>query len=202
MAIVCPGCGREYDVTLFQFGRTLDCTCGARVGREQRLELGGERGAPGPEPVPRFVADSMLGGLARWLRILGYDVAYEATVDDGALARRSVEEGRRLLTRDRRLPEEWRIEGVVVVEADDPVDQVREVVARLDLDPDESRAFTRCPVCNEELETAEIDEVRERVPDGVLRRHDEFRRCVGCGKVYWRGGHVRRMRRRLRDLLG
>lgn len=209
MAIVCPGCGREYDVTLFQFGRTVDCTCGTRVGLERRLSLGraegrhgGEGGGAEPRPEPRFLADAMLGGLARWLRILGYDVAYDDSAEDRTLARRAVEEGRRILTRDRRLPREWRVEGVVVVEAERAQEQLREVVRRLELDPDPERAFTRCPRCNGELRPAEPDAVAREVPPGVLERHEFFRRCPGCGKVYWDGGHVRRMRRRLTDLLG
>lgn len=202
MAIVCPRCGREYDVTLFQFGRTVDCACGARVGLERRIPL--ERASPAAaaddDAAPRFFADAMLGGLARWLRILGYDTRYEERVDDERLVRTALEEGRRILTRDRRLPEEWRVEGVTLVEAEEPTAQLREVVARLDLRPRRSAAFRRCPVCNAELEPAEPDEVSERVPDRVLQERDRFRRCPGCGKVYWRGGHVRRILARLADL--
>lgn len=203
MAIVCPRCGREYDVTLFQFGRTVDCTCGARVGLERRVSPV-EPGAPehrGAAEDPRFFADAMLGGLARWLRILGYDAAYDESVEDEALVRRALEEGRRILTRDRRLPDEWRVEGVTLVDAEEPMEQLREVVMRLELRPRRSAAFTRCPECNAPLESADPAEVAPRVPDRVLEEQDRFRRCPGCGKVYWRGGHVRRMLARLSDLL-
>lgn len=198
MAIVCPRCGREYDVTLFQFGRTIDCACGARVGLEKKLPLEARSGRR--DDRVRFAADAMLGGLARWLRILGYDVAHDASIDDAALVRSAVEEGRRILTRDRRLPQEWRVEGIVVVEAEKPLAQLEETVERLDLAPDESRAFTRCPRCNHPLEPAGPEEVRSEVPEAVFREQDEFRRCTGCGRVYWEGSHVRRMRRRLRHL--
>lgn len=198
MAIVCPRCGREYDVTLFQFGRTIDCTCGERVGPEMRLRL--ERASGRRERPRRFAADAMLGGLARWLRILGHDVAHDASIEDGALVRSAVEEGRRILTRDRRLPDEWRIEGIVVLEAEAPFAQLEETVERLGLAPDEARPFTRCPRCNRPLEPAEPAEVRGEVPDGVHREQDTFRRCPACGQVYWEGSHVRRMRRRLRAL--
>ena len=95
MAITCHGCGREYDVTLFQFGRTIRCTCGARVGLEHRI------GPAVDEARPRFIADAMLGRLARWLRTLGYDTAYDDRIADADLVRRSLTEGRHLLTRDR-----------------------------------------------------------------------------------------------------
>jgi uncharacterized protein with PIN domain len=64
LSVPCPRCGREYDVTLFEFGRTIHCACGTRVGRERRVRID-----VGAEP-PRFLADAMLGALARWLRIL------------------------------------------------------------------------------------------------------------------------------------
>lgn len=211
MAVSCPGCGREYDVTLFQFGRTVDCTCGARVGLEHRRTLspgsdassaGDPSSADDPEEdlQPRFAADSMLGGLARWLRILGYDVWCEASVEDEVLVRRALRERRWILTRDRRLPDEWRVEGVVVVEADEPMAQVREIVERLDLAPERERAFSRCPLCNRSLEPVDESVVEGRVPERVREDHEEFRRCPECGRIYWEGGHVRRMRRRLSDL--
>lgn len=201
MAVSCPGCGREYDVTLFQFGRTVDCTCGARVGFEHRRTLSSGGGTETGEDVPpRFAADSMLGGLARWLRILGYDVWYEASVEDEVLVRRALRERRWILTRDRRLPDEWRIEGVILVEADEPMAQLREIVRRLDLAPERERAFGRCPLCNRTLEPADPSDLEGRVPERVREEREVFRRCPECGRIYWEGGHVRRMRRRLSDL--
>lgn len=76
MAISCPRCGRQYDVTLFAWGRTIDCMCGARVGERHERRLDGE---------PRLLCDAMLGDLARWLRVLGLDAAYASDVDDATL---------------------------------------------------------------------------------------------------------------------
>jgi uncharacterized protein with PIN domain len=80
------------------------------VGLEPRLR------APDSVP-PRFVADAMLGRLARWLRLLGFDTAWVQDVSDGELVRRAIEEGRVILTRDRALPSEWRVAGVHVLAA-------------------------------------------------------------------------------------
>ncbi|HSR41493.1 MAG TPA: Mut7-C RNAse domain-containing protein [Longimicrobiales bacterium] len=195
MAVPCPRCGREYDVTLFQFGRTIHCTCGARVGLEKRIRL------PDDAKPPTFAVDAMLGGLARWLRILGYDTAYDPRIEDEALVRRSAEEGRWILTRDARLPREWTVEGYLLLEADEPLDQLREVVERLALRPREEHAFTRCPGCNGFLEQVDAAEVEDEVPERVLARHSVFRRCPGCGQVYWEGSHVGRIRERIGDLL-
>ncbi len=195
MAISCPGCGRQYDVTLFQFGRTVQCTCGARVGLEHRVgpALGSAR--------PRFIADAMLGRLARWLRTLGFDTAYDDTIADEDLVRRSLTEGRHILTRDRRLFEEWRIEGGLVLRADRPLAQLEEVVVAFALVPPE-RLFTRCTVCNGVLEPVERRTVEDSVPRRVLQREDDFARCPDCGRVYWEGSHTRRMRAVLERVFG
>lgn len=187
MAIPCPRCGRQYDVTLFQFGRTISCTCGARVGLEHRI------GAPVSATEPRFIADVMLGRLARWLRTLGFDTAYDDAITDTELVRRAFAEGRYILTRDRRLPEQWRITGALLLESEKPLDQLREVVRRFGLQPSE-RLFSRCLVCNAEVVPASPEEVEALVPPLIRERHESFFRCPNCGRVYWEGSHTRRMR--------
>jgi uncharacterized protein with PIN domain/DNA-directed RNA polymerase subunit RPC12/RpoP len=195
MAVPCPRCGREYDVTLFQFGRTIHCTCGSRVGLEKRL------GPPLSGGKPRFIADAMLGRLARWLRVLGYDTAFDADIEDETLVRRSFEEGRHILTRDRRLPQEWRIRDYLVVGDDEPLEQLRQIAGHFALRWD-GPLFTRCTVCNMTLEAAAREDVAEEVPPRVLEASDRFARCPGCGRVYWEGSHTERMRARLARILG
>lgn len=192
MAIRCPSCGREYDVSLFEFGRTVQCACGARVG----LEL---RGRPLAEDR-RFITDAMLGRLARWLRALGYDVAADPPVADADLVRRAVLERRVLLTRDRRLCRDWWISGCVVVEARRPARQLDEVMRRLGLDRRWRRQlFTRCLVCNTPLVPASHDEVAAQLPTPAPA--GPYSRCPGCGRVFWEGQHTRRMRRFLERAL-
>jgi hypothetical protein len=187
VGVPCPGCGREYDVALFQFGRTIHCTCGRRVGLAPRRRL--------PDaPPPRFLADAMLGRLARWLRLLGFDTAYSAHVADGDLVRRAVEEGRVILTRDRALPDEWRVSGVHVLGAETLLEQLRDVVGAFGLAP-HVRPLSRCSECNGVLVRAPREEVAVEVPPRVLARQREFQRCPGCRRVYWRGSHATRMKR-------
>lgn len=174
MAIVCTGCGRQYDVTLFQLGRTIHCTCGRRVGLEHRLTVTDDAAGP-PEVAEgsdvaglRFIADAMLGRLARWLRTLGHDTAHDDTIADENLVRRAFDEKRHILTRDRKLFEEWRIDGLLI-ESDGTLDQLREVVDSFDL-PRPARLFTRCRECNEPLEPVELSNAEGRVPGRVLGR--------------------------------
>ncbi len=193
MSVSCPRCGRGYDVALFQFGRTLSCACGERVGCALHRAF-----AAGPEP--RFVADAMLGRLARWLRVLGYDTAYDAGADDPQVVQRAVREGRVLLTRDRRLPQEWWIDAVIVLQANTPLAQLSELGTRLPLDP-QRRLFTRCTLCNALLEPATLDAVRELLPARVVAEQQRFARCPDCRRVYWEGSHTQRMRRLLHAAL-
>src|SRR3990172_9772947 len=189
MAVSCPGCGRRYDATLFAFGRTIHCTCGARVGSGERAEL---------EGAPRFAADAMLGRLARWLRVLGFGTPWQAHVPDEALVRHALEEERTLLTRDRRLPEEWTRVPVFVLRAEDLRGQLAELGARFELAA-RARPFTRCTRCKEALLPASDVEVAERVPPAVRARHQGFLRCPRCERVYWAGSHVARMRALLEE---
>lgn len=150
---------------------------------------------------PAFTADAMLGKLATWLRILGCDAEYFRDIDDGELAER-VEAGRRiLLTRDLLLSVRRKVrDRCLVVEGDLVEEQLRQVVRRFDLDP-ERHLFTRCVRCNLPLEAVSLREALDRVPPYIARTRWNFRRCPGCGRVYWRGTHRPMMERRLDGML-
>ena len=144
---------------------------------------------------PRFVADSMLGSLARWLRMLGYDTAYEKDMDDGALIRLASEENRRILTRDKELAKE---PNAIFVEPDDLEAQLKLVgeVGGLSF----SEEFIRCSTCNGELKSVSKNEIGDRVPEGALANNDRFWICSACGKIYWQGSHWLGIRERFRKL--
>jgi uncharacterized protein with PIN domain len=143
----------------------------------------------------------MLGRLARWLRVLGYDAAYDASLADPALVRLAEAEGRVLLTRDRHLLRELRPARAIEVRRDAPLEQLRDVVAELALAPP-PELFTRCLVCNALLPAAmPDDEAARAVPPGARGLPGPVRRCARCGRVYWAGSHVRRMRRALEEAL-
>jgi uncharacterized protein len=147
------------------------------------------------------MVDAMLGGLARWLRILGFDAAYDPSIPDDELARRGLVEGRRILTRDRSFPEEWRVAQCTILEHDEVEAQLKEVLERFHL-KERIRIFSRCPVCNTLLEPLPRAEAQDRVPPRVHEVYDTFASCPGCGRIYWEGSHTLRMRARLREILG
>jgi hypothetical protein len=142
----------------------------------------------------------MLGRLARWLRVLGYDTSWDARSDDAALARQAAREDRILLTCDRRLAAERRPGRCLVLDPGDPLAQLRRVVEHFGLDA-ERDLFLRCTRCNVALEEVEKSAVGDRVPERTLRELDRFTRCPRCGRVYWEGSHARRMRRALEQAL-
>lgn len=191
--VPCPGCGRGYGAGRFATGRSLQCACGARVGLRRETGIGREE-------RPRFLADVMLGGLARWLRALGYDTAWEAEIADDELVRRGLEERRMILTRDTRLVEEWWLDALVRVSAEAPLEQLREVADRFGLSA--GAVFTRCLRCNVPLEPVSREEAAGRVPPDVLAGPGEIRRCPRCGRLYWEGSHTARMRQEIARALG
>jgi uncharacterized protein with PIN domain len=150
----------------------------------------------------RFLADSNVGRLARWLRAYGYDAAYAPHVDDRQLIARALAEGRVLLTRDAELMQRRVIaHGTVraVLLASDRVgEQLRQVVGELGLAA--GRELTRCLECNVELETRARVDVSDRLPPYVRATQTRFSQCPRCGRVYWPGTHWQRMRERMAAL--
>lgn len=151
---------------------------------------------------PRFVADAMLGRLARWLRLLGFDVIYRRDVDDVELARIATRDARVLLSRDRGLLARRIVRrGLLVTDADTGT-QLRQVLEAFDLRPDPARRHTVCPACNGRLREADPEALAGRVPPFVLRHHRRFAECPSCGRVYWEGTKTALEDRALAELLG
>ena len=147
------------------------------------------------EPL-RLLADGMLGKLAKWLRLLGSDTAYDNTATDPELARRARAEGRVLLTRDRELATRRGLH-TLLIRSQMLEEQIREV--RDGIGPPPHPALSRCAVCNSVLTPVSPAQVADQVPPYVLRTQDEFHRCPGCGRVYWPGTHLHAMRAQMED---
>ena len=150
--------------------------------------------------MQRFVADRMLGKLAKWLRVFGYDVVYLRQAADEEIVER-LAEGRIFLTRGRRAGSWQQLGKVFVVNANEPKKQLREVVQGLRLATIDAELFSRCLSCNCLLDTVSREEVRAEVPDYIYQTQSQFHRCCGCGKVYWSGSHSEKMRQQLEEIL-
>lgn len=155
-----------------------------------------------PEPLrhPRFALDVHLGRLAAYLRMLGFDTLYRNDWDDAALARVAAEERRILLTRDRGLLKRSIVTRGHSMRATSPRAQLSEVLERFDLAAS-AAPFTRCLACNGALEPAAKQDVEAALPPRVRAEFEDFLRCSGCGRVYWKGSHYRRMERLVEESL-
>ena len=138
--------------------------------------------------------------MAAYLRMLGFDTWYQNHVDDAALAQMSKEEQRILLTHDQGLLKRSAVTRGYWVRATAPREQLREVMARFDLQR-MAQPFIRCLSCNGLLRSASLDEVKAQVPENAARYYSEFWRCASCGKVYWQGSHYQRMTRLIEESL-
>ena len=150
---------------------------------------------PQPEkgPDPFFLADAHLGGLARFLRMLGFDTLHDPALHDEDIRRLAQEERRIVLTRDRELLKCRDIVRGCYVHAIRVEQQLAEVSARYVL-AERARPFTLCLRCNLPLEQVAKATLAGRLPESVRREQENFTRCPGCGRIYWPGSHWRRMR--------
>ncbi|MGH8701294.1 MAG: Mut7-C RNAse domain-containing protein [Burkholderiales bacterium] len=150
--------------------------------------------------APLFIADAHLGGLARLLRMLGFDTLFENAYTDWRILELAGRERRILLTRDRELLKCRDVYRGCFVHARKPEAQLNEVAARYALARC-VRPFTLCLHCNVRLEAAEPDAVAARVPESIVARYARFARCPGCERIYWEGSHWARMRAMLGPVL-
>ncbi|WP_405600841.1 Mut7-C ubiquitin/RNAse domain-containing protein [Streptomyces sp. NBC_01410] len=171
-------------------GREVPVSHIPRTGETVEV-LGVERPQEVPGAPLRFLLDVHLGTLARRLRLLGLDAAYEnEDIGDPALATLSAKEQRVLLSRDRGLLRRREIWAGAYIYSDRPDDQLRDVLERF---APRLAPWTRCTACNGRLTDADKDSVQDQLQQGTQRTYDVFARCTACERVYWRGAHHARL---------
>lgn len=146
----------------------------------------------------KFATDETLGKLNKWLRILGFDTCditkgpvgpFPETVKD-----------RLFLTRTRKRYEQHRGRHCLFIQSNDPMEQLQEVVRALNLSINDIAPFSRCTLCNANIEPVPKDAIRNAVPEYVWSTHDRFYQCRGCQKIYWAGSHTARGLERIKGL--
>jgi uncharacterized protein with PIN domain len=156
-----------------------------------------------PEPLrrTRFVLDTHLGKLARYLRLFGFDTWYDNSTPDEKLAEIAAAGDKRiLLTRDYGVLKRKQVTHGYFVRHDQPFLQVKEVLARFDL-YSAVQAFSRCTQCNGLIQPIDKERVKDHLPRKVAERHDQFSACDTCHRVYWKGSHYDHMQRIIDSLL-
>ncbi|HLE40403.1 MAG TPA: Mut7-C RNAse domain-containing protein [Nitrospirota bacterium] len=140
----------------------------------------------------KFVADVMLGRLAKWMRLLGFDVLYDRAISDNEIIRISLEQARVILTRDTGLVARPLASNHVFINNDNVRQQLQQVLTTFHI-TSMPGPLTRCSVCNTLLLPVAKQDVRDLVPLYVYEKNNTFLRCESCRKIYWQGTHVKRM---------
>ncbi|QEA38214.1 hypothetical protein FGL86_03410 [Pistricoccus aurantiacus] len=143
-------------------------------------------------PDPHFLADAMLGRLARWLRALGFDTRFDSSLDDPELVTLANAESRILLTRDRHLVTHLQPAQPLLITYDSPIEQLRQVIDACNLEAPRV-LFTRCLICNVSLREASGEEVLLQCPHPASLLPEPAMCCPHCRRLYWHGSHTRRM---------
>jgi len=162
------------------------------------LEVRGAR--PRRLADPRFLCDGHLGKLARLLRVMGFDTAWDDSWSEARMARRGVNENRTVLSRSRSLLKRTAMDNAMLIRSDGPDEQAGEVMRRFLL-ANEVRMFGRCSKCNGLLrEVAKVD-IAERIPPRTAKWLDTYYLCRECDQLFWEGTHVTVLRLRVEKIL-
>jgi uncharacterized protein with PIN domain len=145
-----------------------------------------------PLREPKFITDVHLGSLAKYLRMLGFDVLYKNNFSDEEIIKASLGEKRAILTKDRELLKNNKVTHGYWIRNKETEGQVKEVINRFHL-KNNIMEFLRCLECNNILEPIEKAEIEERIPPKVKEWHNEFWYCIHCEKIYWKGTHYEKM---------
>ena len=174
----------DADIELYPVGT------GSTIFKEKRLQISTEK---------TFVADGHLGRLTRNLRLLGFDVAYDPNAEDRQLLCTMKRENRALLTRDRRLLMHAVVRTGYCPRSQNGDEQTVEVIRRFDL-LGSLAPFTRCVRCNAPLRMVSKTDIIERLEPLTKIYYEQFRRCTGCGQIYWPGSHFSKLQKRIEQI--
>ena len=145
----------------------------------------------------KFIADGMVGRLARWLRLIGNDVVYSRDLTDSELIRRAITEARILLTSDVELYRRAVADGAdsFLVKGGTEAERLARIAKRFRIDLNIDTATSRCPTCNATIRPIKKEEVKEKVPPSTYEVFNEFWECTNrdCGKIYWQGSHWKKI---------
>lgn len=149
----------------------------------------------------KFIADAMLGKLARWMRMMGCDVAYFPEISDPEISSTASRSDRIILTRDTRLTRlKINRDRAFLVCGNHYPDQIRQVVRAFSIDPF-SDLLNRCLRCNRLLIPIEKNDIKRQVPQYVFETQERFKICPDCRKIYWKATHVSHMIEQLNRIL-
>ena len=149
----------------------------------------------------KFLADSMLGKLARWLRMLGHDVTYTIQLNDNDLLELAKKENRVLLTKDLELYKRANAKNLdaLYLEGKSESERLAEVAKRYSLTLEIDMEKSHCPVCNTKLKATPKEQLSGEIEKNTFTYYDKFWKCPNCGQVYWQGAHWNQISKTLKE---
>jgi uncharacterized protein with PIN domain len=149
----------------------------------------------------KFLCDQMLGSLAKWLRLIGFDTFYaNAEMDDDELIRVAKKEDRVVITRDKELMSKMKKQKLPIVELNTTdIDEQLKIVLK-DVSINQKNVLSRCSVCNIILDEIKKKDVRGKVPERVFENNEKFWFCSNCNKIYWMGTHYDKIKNKIKKL--
>ncbi len=149
--------------------------------------------------MPKFIADSMLGKLSKWLRIIGYDTLYFRKIEPKSIAKISNSEKRIILTRNSHLSE-LQPYKLVYINSTNIDEQLKQIISEFKIDT-KSRLFSICTLCNTKVKKIKKEEVKDKVPSYIFKNNSSFYICQKCQKIYWQGSHYHNSIRKINELV-
>jgi len=145
----------------------------------------------------KFICDFMLGKLAKYLRMCGYDTEFVKGISDEKLLEIAQRENRILLTRDNGLLLRKSVRNgnikVVFIKGDKIKEQIQQL--RNELNINTNINLIRCIDCNSILNEIKKENIKNLVPLYVFKTQEKFLFCSHCKKIFWNGTHVENMRK-------
>jgi uncharacterized protein with PIN domain len=148
-----------------------------------------------------FLADKTVGRLAKWLRLLGFDCAFDQDSSPRDLIDHARREGRILLTKNTHLVTVLEADRCLFIEGNRWQEQLKQVIKKYDLTIESKKFLSVCSICNSPLNELTREQARGLVPPYVFAKRQVFRQCPSCARIYWGGTHKERMIRQLQEIL-
>jgi uncharacterized protein with PIN domain len=148
----------------------------------------------------KFIVDCMLGKLAKWLKILGFDAVFFSKIEDSELLILAHKEGRILLTRDNGLLEKSRDIQTLFIGSEDWNEQVEQVLDKYKLWQN-IQPYSRCIECNVKLKELPKSRARNLVTPFVFEKAEAFAICPSCGRIFWKGTHHEDMEYKIDEIM-
>ena len=147
----------------------------------------------------KFILSKELGRLAKWLRILGFDTVYYNQDNLSSLIIQALRDERIILTRNQRLPQARGLK-IVLIKNEKIKKQVEEALKTLKIKLEPETMFSRCILCNVELEEIAKEKIKDKVPEYVFKTQEDFITCPQCKRIYWQGTHWGNVQKTLEEI--